>query len=369
MLLVLTHPLSFCDCVREVRIDYLNAMTTPTDPPPVDVFIHKLDQGEYKNFRETVSAYQHVGTEQRKELLRRLRSHMSEHGGDLSLLVSAFVPFLTDEERSVRLTTAKLFVTVAEADPDAIVSTIEPLAARLADDEEFYYVRARCAEALGYVALEHPDAVTDPEILADLRIGLSFDKSEVKTKLAKALEFVALGDPRRLRHQVDSLAEHLGDDDELVRYHLCTALVAVGCEYPEKLSEARSALADRLTDENLYVRGRAAEALGLFDRSDTAEKSGPTADLVALTDDGNAFVAERAQFATSEVDPERCAEVRSEAVDDGIGSIDAIRRKTEEIGAEITAPDGNECLNCDLTLPENGPPICPGCGMPHRTTD
>ena len=38
-------------------------------------------------------------------------------------------------------------------------------------------MRARSAEALGYVALEHPDAVDDPEILADFRIGLSFDDS------------------------------------------------------------------------------------------------------------------------------------------------------------------------------------------------
>jgi HEAT repeat protein len=72
---------------------------------------------------------------------------------------------LKDDERSVRLTTAKLFVAAAEADPDAVVPMVPALADRLADDEEFYYVRARSAEALGYVALEHPDIVASPEML------------------------------------------------------------------------------------------------------------------------------------------------------------------------------------------------------------
>jgi HEAT repeat protein len=62
-------------------------------------------------------------------------------------------------------------------------------------EDEFYYVRARCAEALGYIAVETPEAVTDPDILADLRIGLAFDEPEGKEKLAKALAHVALGGP------------------------------------------------------------------------------------------------------------------------------------------------------------------------------
>ena len=91
-----------------------------------------------------------------------------------------------------------------------------------------------------------------PEILADFRIGLSFDEPEVKEKLAKALEYVALADPSRLRHQVPSLAEHLDDEDKLVRYHPCTTLVAVGSEHPAKLVEAQVALGERLDDENPY---------------------------------------------------------------------------------------------------------------------
>jgi hypothetical protein len=98
-------------------------------------------------------------------------------------------------------------------------------------------------------------------MLADLRIGLSFDEPEVKEKLSKTLEHVALGDPERLAHHVSTLAEHLDDEDELVRYHLCTALMIVGCESPETLTEVSNALDARLDDENVYVRGRAVEAL------------------------------------------------------------------------------------------------------------
>ena len=63
---------------------------------------------------------------------------------------------LRDDERSVRLTTAKLFVAAADADPEAVVPMVPALAGRLAADEEFYYVRARSAEALEYVALGDP---------------------------------------------------------------------------------------------------------------------------------------------------------------------------------------------------------------------
>jgi hypothetical protein len=100
----------------------------------------------------------------------------------------------------VRLTTAKLFVAAAETHSNAVVAMVPALAERLTDGEEFYYVHARSEEALGYAALDHPDTVTSPELLADLRIGLSFDEPVMNEMLAEALEHVALGDPGRLTH-------------------------------------------------------------------------------------------------------------------------------------------------------------------------
>ncbi|EMA55848.1 hypothetical protein C451_04756 [Halococcus thailandensis JCM 13552] len=255
--------------------------------------------------------------------------------------------------------TAKLFVAAAETDPNAVVPTVPALAERLTDDEEFYYVRARSAEALGYVALEHPDIVTTPELLADLRIGLSFDEPEVKEKLSKALEHVALGDPKRLAHHVSTLAEHLADEDELVRYHLCTALVIVGCESPEKLTEVSDTLNARLDDENAYVRGRAVEALGVLARSD-ADAVLPD-ELPQPNDNEEPFIAERVRFAL--VDDGLGGDEQGET-DEQIGTVPAIRATTDEIVAEIMAPDG-ECPHCGLALPENGPPMCPRCGAPY----
>ncbi len=65
-----------------------------------------------------------------------------------------------------------------------------------------------------------------------------------------------MGRPDRLRYQVDSLAEHLRADSELVRYHLSTALVVIGSACPERLTDAREALVSCLEDESRYVRGR-----------------------------------------------------------------------------------------------------------------
>lgn len=251
--------------------------------------------------------------------------------------------------------TAKLFVTIAEADREAVVPVVSALADRLADEDEFYHVRARSAEVLGYIALENPDAVASPEILAELRIGLSFDEPEVKEKLAKALEYIALGNPRRLRHQGLNLAEHLDDENELVQYHLCTAVVVVGCEYPDALVEARSELGRRLDDENSFVRGRAAEALGLLAWADIEDVLLPRTELVALEDDEESFVTKRAGFALTTLDdPEN-----PESLPDGIGTVEGIQGTTDDIVEEITSPDGDgECSHCGLALPENGSPMC-----------
>ena len=337
-------------------------MEGASDPSPSDRVIELLEEnahGEASTYLEGIPAH---SVDDRKTTIQSLQSVAADRPALVGSLCPVLTTFLEDEERSVRLSTAKLFVAVGEADAASVEPVVDALADRLADHEEFYYVRARCAEALGYVALDHPEAVTSPEILADLRIGLSFDEPEVKEKLAKALEHVALGDPGRLAHQVSSLAEHLDDDQELVRYHLCTALVLIGCDSPETLAEARDALSARLTDENQYVRGRAAEAVGLLTRSETTDSVRPESELVTVADDQESFAAERARFAldaTGEGDASRDSA-------DGIGTVESVRGTTEGVVENITAPDAdNECPHCGLALPESGPPMCPRCGAPY----
>jgi hypothetical protein len=311
-----------------------------------------------------LESVQSATTEDRKAAMRSLRTVAEDRPGLVGAVCSALTSFLGDEERSVRLTTAKLFVTLAEATPNAVVPAVPSLADRLGDEGEFYYVRARCAEALGYVALERPGEVSDPATLAELRVGLSFDEPEVREKLAKALECVALGDPSRLRHQIASLTDHLDDDRELVRYHLCTALVVVGCDHPERLSEAEAAFRARLSDEaeSPYVRGRAAEGLALLVRSGTDVEPVSDLDPDALEDD------EVPQFLTDRVRLLRRLQTDEGTVEmpDGVGSVESVRAGTARVAEEITSPDGDgDCPNCGLALPSDGPPMCPRCGAPR----
>lgn len=311
-------------------------------------------------FEEAVTHLERLRThdmETRKATLQTVTQVAETQPSRLKPILETLTLFLTDEERSVRLTTAKLFVEIAAADPDGVSSVVPSLAARLADEDEFYYVRARSAEALGYVALEHPETAATPEVLADLRIGLSFDESEVREKLAKALEYVAVGDQDRLRHHVETLTESLDDPNELVRYHLCTALVVIGCTHPDALSESVAALRDRLDDENSYVRGRAVEALSVLERADT-DVSIPDV-TAAVDDDPEQFLAARVRFATGGDGGS------ADDVLESIGSIPVIRDRTEEIVADIIAPDGDECPNCGLALPEATVPMCPRCGVPY----
>ncbi|MCL7416767.1 MAG: hypothetical protein M8354_02860 [Halalkalicoccus sp.] len=50
---------------------------------------------------------------------------------------------------------------------------------------------------------------------------------------------------------------------------------------------------------------------------------------------------------------------------EGIGSLAAIRVRTDEVEAGIAGPEAG-CPRCGLALPDGGPPTCPRCGAPYR---
>jgi HEAT repeat protein len=336
-------------------------MDEQTQPPIAERLRDRVEEDEYDTVLARIEGLERAGANDRKAALRALGTLAETEPEIVGAVLPALMGFLEDEERSVRLTTVKLFAALAETVPETVVPVVPALSERLADNEEFYYVRARSAEALGYVALEYPDEAASPEVLADLLIGLSFDEPEVKEKLAKALEHVALGRPDRLRHRVSAFAEHLDDENELVRYHLSTALVAVGCSQPEKLESVADALVARLEDENAYVRGRALEALGVLTGSKTDEPPVSKSDIAALRDDEETFVAKRARFVVCALDGDNNQE---NDISDEVGSLDGVCETTAGAVEEITTPDGG-CPHCGLSLPENGPPLCPRCGVPY----
>ncbi|MFD1643779.1 HEAT repeat domain-containing protein [Halohasta litorea] len=329
-------------------------MSEPDQPSTPDRLTDLLTDGDHE---ETVACLNQLGAadaEARKRVLRASRDVAKERPRVFKELAAPLATFLTDDDRAVRLTTAKLFVTLAQSEPTVTLPVVDALAERLADDGEFYYVRARCAEALGYVAVDSPENVTDPETLADLRIGLRFDEPEVKEKLAKALAYVGLGDPGRLRYHVTDLAEHLNSEDELVRYYLATALVAVACEHADALEPAVDALSERIDDSNPYVRGRSAEALGLANRSGFDVQLPDDWDVDAVESEAAAaFLEPRVRFAAE-----------SGPLVDGIGETESIRNRTDDIVEAMTTPDGDDCPRCGLALPSDGMPMCPRCGRP-----
>jgi HEAT repeat protein len=347
--------------LKRLVAKYLPSMTDSGQPPSPDRLTDHLEAGDHEGVMTCLDRLDAADAETRKRTLQAIRDLATERPSTFEGLVSSFVPFLTDDDRAVRLTAAKLFVTLAQTAPATVVPVVDSLAERLADAEEFYYLRARCAEALGYVAVESPADVTDPETLADLRIGLEFDEPEVKQKLAKALAHVALGDPSRLRHHVSSLSEHLDDEHELVRYHLCTALVVIGCAYPRKLDDATAPLREQLDDDNPYVRGRAAEALGLLAGSDVATEWSPDAVASAVKDDDvPSFLTDRMRFCRRQLSGEQ-----SGAAPDGVATFESVRAGTDDVVAEMTTPNDGECPHCGLVVAESGPPMCPRCGAPR----
>ncbi len=352
----------------------------PNDVDAPDAVVDALERGDRSHLPTALRRLaERPDATGRKEALRAVRGAAEDRPDAVAPAVEALAPFLVADDRAVRLTVAKLFAALAERRPTAVLSVASTLADRLADDGEFYYVRARCAEALGYVATEEPEEVATPELLADLRVGLAFDEPEVRRKLAKALAAVATGDPERLAHQVESLAEHLDDGEPLVRYHLCTALVVVGCERPSRLSTAADALAARLHDEEPHVRGRAAEALGLLARVDENEDPSDSvlpagvdlraalADAVENADadgDAAAFLRTRVRFAEAALDDAGEAN-DGRRVDDGVASVAAIREHTDAVVEAMMRPEEGACPHCDAPLPDGDLPMCPHCGAPR----
>jgi hypothetical protein len=160
---------------------------------------------------------------------------------------------------------------------------------------------------------------------------------------------------------VSSLAEHLDDENELVRYHLVTALVVIGCASPERLGPVYDVLVERLEDENAHVRGRAAEALGLFARKQSGDDALPDEFPEMANTSDEPFVVERVRFA---LDREGELEDSTDSPD-AIGTREGVRSTTASAVDAITSPAGDgACPHCGRELPEGAPPMCPRCGGP-----
>ncbi|GAB3689068.1 hypothetical protein GCM10028857_23990 [Salinarchaeum chitinilyticum] len=354
-----------------------DAPTAPTATRLLD-----LDEPEAaeRSIEDAIAELESAPADDRKATIRSLRDRIEadpdrlERARDeVEELLAALVTFLTDEERAVRLTTAKLFVAVARPLPEAVEPTVPALGERLADDEEFYFVRARAAEALGYVALASPDVVASPDTLADLTVGLAFDEPAVKTKLAKALEHVALGDPARLAHHAETIAEHVDDEDELVRYHCSTALAAIASERPDAVVPVSDELAERVAvesqdgEDGAFVLGRLCETLGILARSAAVDvpeticrEFDEPGEPSAVERPDEPFAVDRIEFARSAASPHDRTDVDLPAT---IGTVEGIEATTDDAVEAMTAPD-DACPDCGIARPPQGPPVCPGCGAP-----
>jgi HEAT repeat protein len=264
---------------------------------------------------------------------------------DFAAASPAIEALLAAEDRAVRLTATKAIAESAPARPEAVAALAPSLRERL--DDDFYFVRGRAAEALGYVALADPEAIDTTTVLARLLNALSLDRAETRHHVAGALARIALADPRAVRVLTGDIADHLTDDEELVRYHLTTALVAVAAEYPGHCESVTSDIAERLDDDCPQVRGRAAEALGLVGAGEEY------AEALEFCSDNDSFVAERVRFALGKA-----------GSPDNIGNLEAIAEATTDIVESITAPDGEGCPHCGETLADGPAPFCPACGAP-----
>ncbi len=123
-------------------------MDDQSGAPPDSEIVTLLEQGEKADALTALERLSMAGAADQQACLRSLKAAADDQPKLFDGVLTSLTVFLQNSERPTRLTTAKLFVTVSESAPDSVVPVVPTLAERLADESEFYYVRARCAEAL-----------------------------------------------------------------------------------------------------------------------------------------------------------------------------------------------------------------------------
>jgi phage shock protein PspC (stress-responsive transcriptional regulator) len=105
-----------------------------TGPTPDDGLAH-LECGDVPAAVTRPERSLDAPTDRRKELCRSLRQVAADRPSLLPPVCATLAAFLDVDARPVRLSTVKLFVAVAAADPDAVVPVVDALAVRLADED------------------------------------------------------------------------------------------------------------------------------------------------------------------------------------------------------------------------------------------
>jgi hypothetical protein len=111
---------------------------TDADQPSPDRVRELLTTGAHEAAVACLADLEPADGDDRKRVLRAVREVVETDGVAFDGLAEAVTPFLTDDERAVRLSTAKLFVALARAAPDVVLPAVGTVADRLADDAEFY---------------------------------------------------------------------------------------------------------------------------------------------------------------------------------------------------------------------------------------
>jgi len=96
-------------------------MSEPDEPPTPDRLTDLLEEANHEEAVSCLDRLDAADAETRKRALWAVRNVAEEPQYSFGGLTGPLSTFLTDESRSVRLTTAKLFVTLAESEPDAVL--------------------------------------------------------------------------------------------------------------------------------------------------------------------------------------------------------------------------------------------------------
>src|SRR6056297_3700526 len=105
-------------------------MTDPDRQPSPDRPSELLSEGSREEAIDALTRLEAADAEARKRAVRTLRDLAEKESSAFDGLATPLTTFLNDEERAIRLTTAKLFVALARSEPAVVRPVVDALAAR-----------------------------------------------------------------------------------------------------------------------------------------------------------------------------------------------------------------------------------------------
>lgn len=161
-------------------------------------------------------------------------------------------------------------------------------------DADPVQVRAAAANALNFIAKEHPGEVRDS--VERLAACVDADDVDVKARGTSALCHIAGEYPGAVSPFVANLDRALDHPDERVSGRAALTLAQIAFEHPQAVAPSVDTLRDLVAKDNTFVQTNASWALNVLSKQDPGPVRPAVSELVTLLDSDETLIRENAIY-------------------------------------------------------------------------